>query len=179
MRCGRVLRTGQPEDLDLLGFGDRSLDRLMSVFRELCAISVEDDGWIFDPATVEAEEIRTVAEYGGVRVRLTGTLGGAVMRMQTDIGFGDAVTPAATQASYPSLLGLLAPQLRTYPRETVVAEKLEAIVKLGMLNTRHKDYYDLRHLASHLISRAARSSARSPQPLRNVELRWLRSSRLG
>jgi hypothetical protein len=136
------------QDLDLLGSGDRSLDRLMSVFQEICATLVEDDGWTFDPSTVEAEDIRTVAEYGGVRVRLTATLGGAVVRVQADIGFGDAVTPPATYASYPSLLGLSAPRLRTYPRETVVAEKLEAIVKLGMLNTRHKDYYDLRHLAS-------------------------------
>jgi predicted nucleotidyltransferase component of viral defense system len=137
------------QDLDLLGFGDRSLARLTSVFREICATPVEDDGWTFDPATVEAEDIRTVAEYGGIRVRLTGKLAGAVVRVQTDIGFGDAVTPPATHTSYPSLLGLPAPQLRTYPRETVVAEKLEAIVKLGMLNTRHKDYYDLRHLARH------------------------------
>ncbi len=100
-------------------------------------------------ATVGAEAIRTVAEYGGVRVRFIGTLGGAMVRVQTDIGFGDAVTPPAATAPYPSLLGLPAPQLRTYPRETVVAEKLEAVVKLGMLNTRHKDYYDLRHLARH------------------------------
>jgi predicted nucleotidyltransferase component of viral defense system len=137
------------QDLDLLGFGDRSLDRMKSIFREICATLVEDDGWTFDAASVEAEEIRTVAEYGGVRVHLTGRLGGAVLRIQTDIGFGDTITPAATDASYPSLLGFPAPQLRTYPRETVVAEKLEAIVKLGMLNTRHKDYYDLRYLARH------------------------------
>jgi hypothetical protein len=137
------------QDLDLLGFGDRSLAHVTSVFREVCATPVEDDGWTFDPATVGAEDIRTVAEYGGVRVRFTGTLGGAVVRVQTDIGFGDAVTPPAATASYPSLLGMPAPQLRTYPRETVVAEKLEAVVKLGMLNTRHKDYYDLRHLARH------------------------------
>jgi hypothetical protein len=110
-------------------------------------MSAEDDGWIFDPATVTAEDIRTVAEYGGVRVHFVGKLGGAIVRVQTDIGFGDAVTPAATIATYPSLLGLAAPELRTYPRETVVAEKLEAIVKLGVLNTRHKDYYDLRHLS--------------------------------
>jgi hypothetical protein len=90
-----------------------------------------------------------VAEYGGVRVHVTGTLGGAVIRVQTVIGFGDAITPAAILASYPSLLAMPAPRLSTYPRETVVAEKLEAIVKLGLLNTRHKDYYDLHHLAQH------------------------------
>ncbi len=90
-----------------------------------------------------------MAEYGGVRVHLTGTLASAVVRLQTDVGFGDAVTPAATDSAYPTLLGMPAPQLRIYPRETVVAEKLEAIVKLGMLNTRHKDHYDLRYLARH------------------------------
>ena len=131
----------------MLGFGDRSLSHIADVFREVCSISSPDDGWIFDPATVTTEDIRTVAEYGGVRVHFVGKLGGAVVRVQTDIGFGDAVTPDAAKATYPSLLGLAAPELRAYPRETVVAEKLEAIVKLGLLNTRLKDYYDLRHLS--------------------------------
>jgi len=160
------------QDLDLLGFGDRSLVRLKSVFRELCTMTIEDDGWRFDATTVEAEEIRTTAEYGGVRVRLTGMLGGAVIRVQTDVGFGDAVTPPAIEALYPSLLGLPAPQLRMYPRETVVAEKLEAIVKLGMLNTRCKDYYDLWYLADRfsfngnsLVSAVAATFARRGTPL--------------
>jgi predicted nucleotidyltransferase component of viral defense system len=137
------------QDLDLLGFGDRALTRIASIFRDICSTAAEDDGWTFDASTVQAEEIRTTAEYGGVRVHLTGTLAGAMVRLQTDVGFGDAVTPAATDSAYPTLLGMPAPQLRMYPRETVVAEKLEAIVKLGMLNTRHKDYYDLSYLARH------------------------------
>jgi predicted nucleotidyltransferase component of viral defense system len=160
------------QDLDLLGFGDRSLVRLTSVFREICTTTVEDDGWRFDPTTIEAEEIRTTAEYGGIRLRLTGRLGGAVIRVQTDVGFGDAVTPPAKEALYPSLLGMPAPQLRMYPRETVVAEKLEAIVKLGMLNTRYKDYYDLRYLGAHfafdgslLVSAIAATFARRGTPL--------------
>ncbi len=136
-------------DLDLLGFGDRSLKHITSVIHDICGTRVEDDGWTFDAATINAEEISTVSEYGGVRVRLVGTLGGAVIRLQADIGFGDAVTPPPSIGSYPSLLGLPAPLLRMYPRETVVAEKVEAIVKLGIFNTRYKDYYDLRHLARH------------------------------
>ena len=103
------------QDLDLLSFGNRSPAHIMSVFREVCTTTVADDGWTFDPSTIIAEDIRTIAEYGGVRVRLTGTLGGAVVRVQTDVGFGDAVTPPATHASYPSLLGFPLPQLRTYP----------------------------------------------------------------
>ncbi|MDP9175716.1 MAG: nucleotidyl transferase AbiEii/AbiGii toxin family protein [Planctomycetota bacterium] len=147
-----VIWEGSPhrptQDVDLLGFGDRSPDRIASVFRELCETAVEDDGIIFAAKTVEAEEIRTTDEYGGVRVRFTASLGGAVIRVQADIGFGDAITPASPESNYPTLLpNQPAPHLRVYPRETVVAEKLEAIAKLGMLNTQFKDYYDLRYLA--------------------------------
>lgn len=137
------------QDVDLLGFGDRSPDRIAGVFRELCVTAVEDDGIIFAANTVQAEEIRTTDEYGGVRVHVTASLGGAVIRVQADVGFGDAITPASPESNYPTLLpNLSAPHLRVYPRETVVAEKLEAIAKLGMLNTRFKDYYDLRYLAN-------------------------------
>jgi predicted nucleotidyltransferase component of viral defense system len=147
-----VIWEGSPhrptQDVDLLGFGDRSPDRIAGVFRELCETSVEDDGITFDAKTVRAEEIRTTDEYGGVRVRFTASLGGAVIRVQADVGFGDAITPASPESNYPTLLpNQPAPHLRVYPRETVVAEKLEAIAKLGMLNTRFKDYYDLRYLA--------------------------------
>jgi predicted nucleotidyltransferase component of viral defense system len=136
------------QDVDLLGFGDRSPDHIAAVFRELCAASVEDDGIAFAANTVHAEEIRTADEYGGVRVRFTASLGGAIIRVQADVGFGDAITPPAPESNYPTLLpNQPAPHLRVYPRETVVAEKMEAITKLGMLNTRFKDYYDLRYLA--------------------------------
>ncbi len=135
------------QDLDLLGFGERSPEGLADVFRDLCGLAVADDGLVLDPATVRAEEIRTTDEYGGVRVRLTAALGAAVLRVQVDVGFGDAVTPGPHEAVYPTLLGQPAPRLRVYPKETVVAEKLEAIAKLGMLNTRYKDYYDLHYLA--------------------------------
>ena len=135
-------------DVDFLGFGERSEARLAAVFRELCALEVPDDGLAFDPASVRAEEIRTTDEYGGIRVTFAALLGGARLQVQVDVGFGDAVTPAATDAAYPRLLGEFPePVLRVYPRETVVAEKLEAIAKLGMLNTRLKDYYDLHHLS--------------------------------
>jgi predicted nucleotidyltransferase component of viral defense system len=134
-------------DVDFLGFGDRSVSRLVEVFQSLCDVNVEEDGLTFDPASVRADDIRTTDDYGGVRVTLTASMGGAVLRLQADVGFGDAVTPAAPEALYPRLLKEFPqPNLRIYPRETVVAEKLEAIAKLGMLNTRVKDYYDLHHL---------------------------------
>lgn len=136
------------QDVDFLGFGERSDARLSAVFRDLCTQPVEDDGLVFDEASVRAEEIRTVDEYGGMRLTLGCTLGGAKLRVQVDVGFGDAVTPGATDAAYPRLLmDLPEPNLRIYPKETVVAEKLEAIAKLGMLNTRFKDYYDLAFLS--------------------------------
>jgi len=135
------------QDVDLLGFGERSEARLVAVFGDLCAMEVEDDGLAFDARSVRAVAIRTNDDYGGIRVTLTGKLGGAVLRVQVDVGFGDAVTPAAVESLYPRLLEEFPqPKLRVYPRETVVAEKLEAIVKLGMLNTRFKDYYDLHYL---------------------------------
>ncbi len=134
-------------DIDLLGFGDSATARVESVFQELCTIEVEPDGLRMLPETVRAEEIRGQQQYGGVRVRLTADLDGARIALQVDIGFGDAVTPGTEEADFPTLLEFPAPHLRTYPRETVVAEKFEAMVRLGVANTRMKDFYDLWTLA--------------------------------
>lgn len=135
------------QDVDFLGFGEPSVGRLTEIFRELCALPVEEDGIVFDAASVSAEEIRTVDEYGGTRLSVGCKMGGAKLRVQVDVAFGDAVTPGATDALYPRLLAdLQQPNLRVYPKETVVAEKVEAVVKLGMLNTRLKYYFDLNYL---------------------------------
>ena len=135
-------------DLDLLGFGPNDVERIEQVFRELCMLPAEDDGLTFLPDTVHARPIREQQEYGGIRVLLQATLGAARLRVQADVGFGDVVTPSAQEADLPTLLDLPAPRLRVYPRETVVAEKVEAIVRLGMTNTR-VDFYDLLILARH------------------------------
>jgi hypothetical protein len=133
-------------DADLLGFGPSELDALRATFREVATIAVED-GIVFDPASVGVEEIRKEAGYGGVRVLLDAVLARARCRVQVDVGFGDAVTPAPIPAVYPVLISdFPAPQLRTYPVYTVVAEKLHAIVLLGMANSRLKDYLDLQVL---------------------------------
>jgi predicted nucleotidyltransferase component of viral defense system len=134
-------------DLDLLGFGQPSPGRLADIFRELCLLEVEADGVVFDPRSVVCEDIRAQDEYAGIRVKLRATLGKAVVPLQVDVGFGDAQSVAPEEITFPVLLGMAAPKLRAYARETVVAEKLEAIVKLGMLNTRFKDYFDLHYLA--------------------------------
>jgi len=130
-------------DVDFLGFGDSSEAGLQAIFRELCDIPVEDDGLILMVDSVQVELIRDETEYGGMRVRLFGDLAGARVPIQADIGFGDAVTPAPREIEYPTLLNNPAPHLKAYPRETVVAEKYQALVHLGMANSRMKDFYDL------------------------------------
>lgn len=130
-------------DADLLGFGPDDVETAVNAFREISQIAVED-GIVFDVASVQGAAIRKEAGYGGVRIDLRATLDGARITLQVDIGFGDAVTPAAQIITYPVLLDdLPAPQLRSYPKYTVVAEKLHAICLLGMANTRMKDYFDL------------------------------------
>lgn len=130
-------------DADLLGYGPDDVGSAVSAFREVCQIAVED-GIAFDPASVKGSVIRKEAGYGGVRIDLQAKLDGARIALQVDIGFGDAVTPAPESVSYPVLLeDLPAPQLRTYSKCTVVAEKFHAVCLLGMANTRMKDYFDL------------------------------------
>ena len=136
-------------DADLLGFGSAEIPHLENLFREISQIE-GDDGIVFQTDTVISAEIRKDANYTGVRVTLMGLLNGARCPIQIDIGFGDAVTPGPEEARYPVILDDMPPPcLRVYPRYTVVAEKLEAMVTLGMLNSRLKDYFDLWILARH------------------------------
>lgn len=130
-------------DADLLGFGESTEAHLVEVFRDVCRVEVEDDGLRFDPQSVQAGAIREEMEYGGIRVRLTATLDGARIPLQVDVGFGDAISPAPEEVDYPTLLDLPAPHLRVYPRESVVAEKFQAMIHLGMVNSRMKDFYDV------------------------------------
>jgi hypothetical protein len=133
-------------DADFLGFGTADIPQMEAVFRDICRIKV-DDGIVFDPDSVKAAEIRKEANYAGIRVTLMGMLDKARCPVQADIGFGDAVVPGPDEVDYPVLLAeMSAPHLRVYPRYTVVAEELEALTSLGMLNSRMKDYFDLRVL---------------------------------
>jgi len=134
-------------DADFLGFGPMDTEALASTIREICGVVVHD-GMAYDSESITVEEIREEARYGGLRVRLLGLLGNARCVVQLDVGYGDAVTPGPEEAVYPTLLDdQPPPRLRVYPRAAVVAEKLEAIVSLGMANSRMKDYFDLRALA--------------------------------
>lgn len=136
-------------DADFLGFGSAEIPHLEEVFRDICRIEVED-GIVFQPDSVKGAEIRKEANYAGVRLTLMGLLDNARCPVQVDVGFGDAVVPGPDDVRYPIILtGLPEPQLRAYPRYTVVAEKLEALTSLGMLNSRMKDFFDLWILAKH------------------------------
>lgn len=130
-------------DLDLLGCGDTEPEAVIDIFRAICGEVVVADGVTFDVDGLKAELIREDAEYGGVRIRTNASIADARIPVQVDIGSGDAITPAPVEIEYPTLLEFPAPHLRAYPVETIVAEKLEALVVLGMANSRLKDYYDL------------------------------------
>lgn len=135
-------------DADLLGFGDGDAGQLVAIFRDIAAINL-DDGIVFDLDSVRAEPIREDNFYGGLRVRLIGQIGSARCPLQVDVGFGDAVTPAAAKVSYPALLpDFGSPMLRAYPVYTVIAEKYQAMVLLGSANSRMKDFYDLITIAA-------------------------------
>ena len=134
-------------DLDLLGHGDPSPENCITVFRELCALAVPDDGLQFPIETVTAEKIKEEQEYEGVRVRLVARMANVRIPLQVDIGFGDALTVRPGVLAYPTLLPMPAPQIQAYLMETVIAEKLEAMVHLGMLNSRMKDFFDVWFLA--------------------------------
>jgi len=129
-------------DLDLLGTGDSDPDAVIKVFQEVCAVQ-QDDGVEFDVGALKIDRIREETEYGGLRIKTTATIDGAKVRVAIDIGFGDAVEPAAIETELPVLLDLPPPRLRVYPRETVIAEKFQAMVMLGGANSRMKDLYDI------------------------------------
>lgn len=132
------------QDVDLLGYGAPEPDHIKESFAAILReVTDKSDGLVFNDAAVIAEEIRGTQEYGGVRVRVPATLGTARVVVQVDVGFGDAITPEATEREFPPLLGHDAPRIRAYPPETAVAEKIEAICSIGIANSRMKDYYDL------------------------------------
>lgn len=129
-------------DLDLLGLGDPSQDAMLAAFREILAVVV-DDGVEFDLHALRVNQIREELEYGGLRLRTTASISGARIAVIVDVGFGDALEPGVEVIDYPSLLDFPRPRLRAYARETVIAEKFQAMVALGRANSRMKDFYDV------------------------------------
>jgi hypothetical protein len=130
-------------DIDLLGRIDNNIETIVEVTRQICRHEVEPDGIVFDVTDIEAENIAEDADYEGIRIRFRGSLDTARFIIQLDIGFGDVVIPSPEPTNYPTLLDLPAPRLRGYSRESTIAEKFEAMVKLGILNSRMKDFFDI------------------------------------
>ena len=143
MRVWNAPASRPTRDIDMLGYISNEVADVVAAIRGMCGAGVEADGIHFDTQTIKGTRIKEDADYEGVRVTFLGFLGTAQIPMQLDIGFGDVVTPAPTMITYPSILDFPPPQLRGYPRETVIAEKFQAMVELGTLNSRMKDFYDI------------------------------------
>lgn len=136
--------TGRPtRDIDFLAYRiSNDLENIKKIFKRICKIEY-NDGIVFDPDSVFAEEIKREAEHRGIRIKLTGCLGKAKEILWLDIGFYDIVVPGIITADYPVLLDMDYPKIKMYSFESVIAEKFEAIVSLGELNSRMKDFYDI------------------------------------
>lgn len=135
-------------DIDFLAYGDNSIDNLTEIVKEIIAVN-GDDGVVFDLDSIDGQLIKEDADYEGVRVVFRAYLGKAVSRMQLDIAFGDVVYPQPEIGMFPTILDHAAPELLLYPLETLFAEKLEAMIYLGSLNSRMKDFFDLWRMAQH------------------------------
>ena len=131
-------------DIDFLGRIDNDPGAMCDLFQEVCRIPPPvADGMEFDPETVRAIRIKEDADYHGVRVSFLAKLDTIRLPMQIDIGFNDIITPDEEIINFPTLLDMPPPRLSAYNRETLIAEKVEAMVKLGVLNSRMKDFYDI------------------------------------
>lgn len=144
----------ETRDIDFLGFGSDEPDAVKSVFAEIMRIEA-GDGLIFDIAGLSASPIREAMEYGGLRLRTVAYLENTRVPVVLDIGFGDALADPGQSIEYPSLLGMERPNIRSYPPASVLAEKFQAVVALGLANGRMKDFYDLWALPKALAIEAA------------------------
>ena len=130
-------------DADLLCQGNVTEEYLLEVFRVTASFPNGADAMIFEPDSVTAFPIRKDKKHGGVRIQFNGFLANATISLQFDIGVGDVITPSPEWADFPTLFGHPAPRLLIYPMQTVIAEKTEAMVITGVLNSRMKDFFDL------------------------------------
>lgn len=130
-------------DIDLLGKIDNNIEAMIAVTKDICTQKVDPDGITYDLTSIRGEPITEDADYEGVRVRFHGSLGTAHFTLQLDTGFGDVVIPSPAVLAYPTILDLPAPELSGYSKESTIAEKFEAMVKLGALNSRMKDFFDI------------------------------------
>lgn len=130
-------------DVDFLTLGNPSPDRFARYLNDLCSLPVEDDGVTFHSESIEVTVTGEQRNYTGLHACLDARLSTAKVRLHIDVGFGDVVTPGVERIEYPVLLGFPVPRIQAYPKESVVAEKLHAMVVLGLANSRMKDFYDV------------------------------------
>lgn len=130
-------------DIDFSARYDNQIATIEKVIKDVCKVLVTPDGLVFDSQTVKGQKIKEDADYEGVRVKFRGFLERSRIPMQIDVGFGDIIYPKPKVIDYPVILDFPKPHLKGYPAESVVSEKFEAMVKLGLLNSRMKDFYDI------------------------------------
>jgi len=135
-------------DIDLLGHTRNTIEYAVEIFQDICRLEAEPDGLEFGTEQIKGERIKEDAEYEGIRITMAAQLGKTRLPIQIDIGFADIITPAPARVDYPTILDFPAPRLYGYPRETVIAEKCQAMTVLGMANSRMKDFYDIWMLAT-------------------------------
>jgi hypothetical protein len=147
LRAWKAPFTRPTKDIDMMGLTSNDLGHIMNQIKDICRINIENDGVEFDHESIKGEKITEEANYEGARVVFTAKLGNAEIKMQLDIGFGDKVFPAPQKVKLPVQLDFKEPDLFCYTRESVIAEKFEAIIRFGELNSRMKDFYDIWLLA--------------------------------
>lgn len=130
-------------DIDFLAHYDNQIANIEKVIKEVCNVPVTPDGLVFDAKTVKGQNVKEDTDYEGVRVKFIGFLERSRIPMQIDVGFGDVIYPKPNVIYYPVILDFPKPHLKGYPPESIVSEKFEATVKLGLLNSRMKDFYDI------------------------------------
>ncbi len=130
-------------DIDMLAKTQNKSENIILQIQDILNIKVEPDGLSFDASSIKTEKITEDAEYEGIRVRFCTNLGNAKTNMQIDIGFGDIIYPKPNKLRFPCILNLPAPYLLCYSKESIISEKFEAMIKLGELNSRMKDFYDI------------------------------------
>lgn len=139
--------TRMTRDIDFRSYAEPNADSIIQLLKEVCVVPVEPDGIEFDTESIQAEAILEHRDFPGIRARLWAYIGKVEVRIRIDLGFSDSIVPPPVVTNFPTLLDMPAPHLPTYPKETIVAEKLEAIVQLGEINTRIRDFYDLWQIA--------------------------------
>jgi hypothetical protein len=134
-------------DIDFTGYGRSDPQDVIEAFREICNTRDDVCQLVFDADTITADPIRDGSEYDGLRIRIRARLGESDIPIQVDVGFGNAIVPGPEEKEYRTILGDPPPRILAYPPESVIAEKMHAMVTLGERNSRYKDFYDLHAIA--------------------------------